>query len=151
MTVIGQYVRPDGDPHQGFITLTPDPAAVTALPDGSPLTVTLQTARLDMDCEGYVRAEMLNPHDPTITPGPSSGNPWGYCVRETFQRGPVLGWHLIVPEDVGDGGLLDLAKVERRDEEVVRGADWFPYHLIDASVQASRISPRRGPLLRPLG
>lgn len=146
--LVGQYLRPDGTPHRGFITLTPDPAAVTATLDGTPVTITLQAVRLDIDEDGYVSCELLNPNDPTITPGPATGNPWGYCVRETFQRGPVLGWHLDFPADMGDGDFLDLAKIPRNNEDVYRPADWFPHHLIDTPVQASRISPRNGPLMR---
>lgn len=148
MRVVGQYLRPDGSPHQGFITLTPQPVSVTATPGGTPVTITLQAARLDIDPEGFVCADMLNPNDPTITPGAATGNPWAYCVRETFQRGPVIGWWLEVPANLPDGGFLDLAKVPRRQEDVYRPADWFPHHLIDTPVQASRISPRSDPLMR---
>lgn len=148
MRVIGQYSRPDGTPHQGFVTMTPQPAAVTAQPGGTPITITLQAARLDMDQQGFVCADMLNPNDPTLKPGPADGNRWMYCIRETFQRGPVLGWYLNVPENLPDGGFLDLAAQNRNCEDVHRPADWFPHHLIDTSVQASRISPRNGPLMR---
>jgi len=150
MFVVGQYLRPDGTPHRGCITVTPEPAAITATRDGTPFTIPSQTARLDLDAEGFVMVELLNPNDPSITPGRSSGNPWGYCVRETFQRGPVLGWTLVPSSGVRDGDLLDLAKMERRGENVYRPADWFPHHLIDTPVQASRISPRNGPLMRRL-
>lgn len=148
MRVIGQYLRPDGTPHQGFVTLTPEPAAVTALPDGTPVTIVLQAARLDMDADGFVSATMLNPNDPTIKPGPGTDEKWRYCVRETFQRGPVIGWWLDVPDNLGDGGFLDLNMMDRSCQDIVRPADWFPHHLMDTSVQASRISPRNGPLMR---
>lgn len=151
MNVIGQYLQPDGTPHQGFVIMTPVPVAVTATQDGTPFTVTLQAARLDMDEDGFVEAEMLNPNDPTITPGPATSGVWPYCVRETFQRGPVIGWYLEVPEDVGDGDMVDLAKMVRNDEDICRPADWFPHHLIDTSVHATRISPRNGPLMRHIG
>ena len=150
MRVVGQYVRPDGTPHRGYVTLTPNPAAISATPSGHTLTLILQTVRLDLDAKGLVEAELLNPNDPTISPGPTTGSTWGYCVRETLQRAPVLGWTLVPPPDLGNGGLLDLAKVERRNEDVYRPVDWFPHHVIDTPVQASRISPRNGPLLRQL-
>lgn len=148
MRVIGQYLRPDGTPHRGYITLTPQPASVTATPGGTPMTITLQSARLDLNEEGFACADMLNPNDPTIKPGPANSAKWAYCVRETYQRGPVLGWLLDVPDTVGDGGLCDLAKMTRHHEDIYRPADWFPYHLIDTPVQAGRISPRPGPLMR---
>lgn len=148
MRVVGQYLRPNGEPHQGFITLTPQPASVTATPGGTPITITLQTARLDMDEEGFVCCDLLNPNDPTINPGPGTGHKWMYCIRETYQRGPVLGWFLDVPEMIGDGGFCDLAMMTRHAEDVYRPADWFPHHLIDTPVQAARISPRNGPLMR---
>lgn len=148
MRVVGQYVRPDGTPHQGFVTLTPQPVSITALPGGTPITIPLQTARLDMDPQGFVCADLLNPNDPTINPGPGTGQKWLYCVRETFQRGPVLSWWLNVADALPDGGFLDLAAQTRHGEDVVRPADWFPHHLIDTPVQAGRISPRNGPLMR---
>jgi len=149
MRVVGQFVRPDGTPHQGFVTLTPQPASIQATPGGTPITMTLQAARLDIDAEGFVCADLLNPNDPTIRPGPGAGTaPWPYCVRETFQRGPVIGWWLKVPANLPDGGFLDLAMMERNCEEIIRPVDWFPHHLIDTPVQAGRISPRKSPLMR---
>ncbi|MBD3004716.1 hypothetical protein [Streptomyces sp. 5-10] len=121
---------------------------MTAMTGGTPFTITLQTVRLCINGEGYVEADLLNPNDPTIEPGPATARRWGYCVRETFERGPVLGWTMDVPTSVGDGEVLDMAKVVRRDEAVYRPADWFPHHLMDTPVQASRISPRVGPLMR---
>lgn len=150
MRVVGQYLQPDGTPHRGFVTLTPIPVSVTALPGGTPATITLQTTRLDFDAEGFISADLLNPNDPTIKPGPTTGQKWAYCVRETYQRGPVLGWVLDVPDDVGDGGVVDLAKVTRNCEDVYRPTDWFPHHLMDTPIQAGRISPRNGPLLREI-
>ena len=150
MRVVGQYLRPDGSPHQGYVTLTPDPASVTALPDGTPATITLQTVRLDIDAEGFIQADLLNPNDPTISPGPTTGNKWSYCVRETFQRGPVLGWWLSVPDSVGNGDVMDLAKTTRNCENVYRPTDWFPHHLMDTPIQAGYISPRNGPLMREI-
>lgn len=148
MRVIGQYVRPDGTPHQGFVTLTPEPASITALPGGTPITIPLQSVRLDMDPQGFVCADMLNPNDPTINPGPTTGYKWNYCVRETFQAGPILGWILDVPANLPDGGFLDLAAITRKNENVFRPADWFPHHLMDTPVQAGRISPRNSPMTR---
>lgn len=149
MQVRGQYLQPDGTPHQGFITLTPLPTVIQATAGGVPVTMTAQTCRLDMDAEGYVQGELLNPNDPAIQPGiGTQGATWPYCVRENFQRGPVLGWCLMVPAGLGDGDFLDLAKAERIGEEVVRPGDWFPHHLCDTSVQAGRISPRNGTLMR---
>lgn len=148
MRVVGQYLRPDGTPHQGFITLTPAPAVIQAEADGTPVTMTLQAARLDIDHDGFVCGDLLNPNDPTIRPGPSTAGAWPYCVRETFQRGPVIGWCLTVPANLPDGGFLDLTMMDRTSEEIVRPVDWFPHHLIDTPVQASRISPRNGPLMR---
>jgi hypothetical protein len=148
LRLIGQYVRADGTPHRGFITLTPEPASVTALPGGTPITITLQAARLDIDADGFVSGTLLNPNDPTIKPGPGTDEKWRYCVRETFQRGPVIGWWLDVPDTLGDGAFLDLNMMDRNCEDIVRPVDWFPHHLIDTPVQASRISPRSGPLMR---
>lgn len=149
MRLIGQYIRPDGTPHRGFITLTPQPLAITAQPViGTPITITLQPARLDMDANGFVCSDLLNPNDPTINPGPGTGAKWPYYVHEYFQRGDVISWRLEVPDDIPDGGFLDLAMQTRHDEVVDRPADWFPHHLRDAQIQASRISPRNGPLMR---
>lgn len=150
MRVVGQYLRPDGTPHRGFVTLTPQPVSVTATPGGTPVTITLQAARLDIDSEGFVSADLLNPNDPTIKPGPATGAKWTYHVRETYQQGPIIEWWLNVPDTVLDGSLLDLAMTQRTGETVARPTDWFPHHLIDTPVQASRISPRNGPLLREI-
>ena len=148
MRILGQYVRADGTPHQGFVIITPDPVAITATPGGTPVTIVLQAARLEMDHEGFVSATMLNPNDPTITPGEATGDPWVYKVREVLQRGPVIEWWLQVPDSLGDGSVVDLNMMVRNGQKITRPADWFPYHLEDAQVQASRISPRSGPLMR---
>jgi hypothetical protein len=150
MRVVGQYLRPNGTPHQGYVILTPKPVSVTAMPNGTPVTITLQAARLDIDSEGFICADLLNPNDPTIKPGPATTGKWAYHVQETFQRGPIIDWNLNVPDTMPDGGLLDLAMVDRDQETVVQPTDWFPHHLIDTPVQAGRISPRNGPMLREI-
>ncbi|MER6605972.1 hypothetical protein ABT282_08650 [Streptomyces sp. NPDC000927] len=150
MKTTGLYLQPDGTPQRGYVTFTPEPISITATPNGTPYTITTQTTRLCIDNNGKIEGNLLNPNDPTIKPGPATGQHWGYHVRETFERGPVIGWTLDVPIETGDGDTLDLAHVARRDEAVYRPTDWFPHHLIDTPVQASRISPRPGPLMRCL-
>lgn len=164
--LVGQYVRPDGSAHRGFVMITPELprgySALTASPDGVPVTVVLQTVRIDFGedevlgsggepvqlADGYVETDLLNPNDPSIVPGPGSGQPWMYRVREEFYNGPVLEWLMRVPEGVEDGGVVDLAKLVRHNDRTVRPADWYPKHLWGTEVMANRISPRRGPLMR---
>lgn len=148
--VRGQYVRPNGQPHRGYILFCPTVLSVSAVLGGTPHVITVDPARVDMGRSGEVDLNLLNPNDPMISPGPATGDSWGYRVFETYQRGSVLEWKLDVPSDVGDGDELDLAMVPRKGEKVCRPADWFPRHLIDTPVQASRISPRNGPLMRNL-
>lgn len=143
---VNRYVRPDGDPHRGYVLLIPEARSVTS--SRAMVTTVLEPARLDLDEDGYVAAELLHPGDPDLRVTGTGGGPWGYRVRETFQMGGVLEWRLLFPDDVGDGDFLDLAKVPRLDEREVFPASWFPKHLMDTPVQASRISPRNGPLLR---
>lgn len=148
LRILGQYVRANGAPHQGFVILSPDPVAVTATPGGTPVTIVLQAARLEMDHDGFVSDTVLNPNDPTITPGEATGDPWVYHVREVFQRGPVIEWWLQVPANLGDGSVLDLNMMTRSGQEITRPADWFPQHLSGTGVLANRISPRNAPLMR---
>jgi hypothetical protein len=136
-TLTGQYLKPDGTPHSGFITITPIPVSVQDSGTGS--VVTMQTARIDLDDSGYVSAELIDPNDPGLTPGGATGNPWAYCIRENLQGSAVVGWYL-KPENISDP--VNLALVERSDLELIRPADWFPHHLADARVQAGRISPQ---------
>lgn len=149
MRVMGQYLRPNGVPHQGFVTMTPEVTSVSAIPIvGTPFTIALQAARLEIDTNGFVCSDLLNPNDPHIKPGPATGQKWSYYVREHFRRGDTIGWRFEVPDNVPDGGFVDLAMQERHDEMVIRPADWFPRHIQDAQVQAGWISPRNGPLMR---
>ncbi|MFB7858883.1 hypothetical protein [Rhodococcus qingshengii] len=142
---VNQYLRPDGEPHRGYVLLIPEARSVTS--SRAMVTTVLEPARLDIDDDGYVAAELLHPGDPDLRATGVDGV-WGYRVQETFQAGGVVEWRLLFPDAVGDGDFLDLSEVPRLDECVVRPASWFPRHLIDTPVQASRISPRNGPLLR---
>jgi hypothetical protein len=134
--LIGNYLKPDGSPHGGFITITPEPVSVQDTAEGS--VVTLQSVRIDLDGDGGVNVELLNPNDPGLTPGGATSNPWAYCIRESLQGSAIIGWWLR-PENITD--VVDLGTVERSDLTVVRPADWFPRHWIDSAVQAGRISP----------
>lgn len=133
----GQYLKPDGSPHAGFITVTPIPVSVQDVTDG--LVIALQTARLDMDDNGMVSGEFINPNDPGLRPGGYDNHAWDYCIRETFQGGSVIGWYLTAANITG--GEVNLGSVPRVGEDVYRPADWFPRHLSDSPVQAGRISP----------
>lgn len=132
----GQYLKPDGTPHQGFITVNPVPLAVQDVVTGT--VITLQAARLDMDENGIVSAELIDPNDPGLRPGGEDGNQWPYCIRETFQGGAVIGWYL-TPENI-TGPVVDLGTVPRVNPNVYRPADWFPHHWADTPSQAGRIS-----------
>lgn len=148
LRIVGRYLRPDGSPIQGYLLLTPPAVTINSLPGGAPFRLTVQTARLDIDKNGYVAADIVNPNDPSISPGPSTGNRWAYQVLEVIQRGHQVAWWLEVPADLRDGETLDLGQVPRLGEEIVRPADWWPHHMHDTPVQAGRISPRNGPLMR---
>jgi hypothetical protein len=137
--LIGNYLKPDGSPHSGFITITPEPVSVQDSGVGG--VVTLQTTRIELDSEGGVYVDLLDPNDPGLTPGGASGNPWSYCIRESLQGSAVIGWWLR-PQNITP--VTDLATVERSDLTVVRPADWFPHHWIDSAAQAGRISPTIG-------
>jgi hypothetical protein len=132
----GSYLKPDGSPHRGFITITPDPVSVQDTVEGS--VITLQSARVDLDADGRVDVNLLNPNDPGLSPGGATSNPWAYCIRESLQGSAVIGWWLL-PENITP--VVELGRVERSNLTVVRPADWFPHHLMDTSVQAGRISP----------
>lgn len=133
----GQYLKPDGTPHRGFITVTPVPVSVQDVIQG--ITITTQPARLDLDDEGYVGAELIDPNDLGLRPGGYDGNLWPYCIREVFQGAAVLGWFLTAENITGP--TVDLGMVPRVGEDVYRPIDWFPHHLSDSPVQAGRISP----------
>jgi hypothetical protein len=142
LRVIGRYCQPDGTPQRGHLLFTPPAAVINSAPGGAPFMLTVQSARVDIDGGGYVVADLLHPNDPSISPGPSSGDRWAYRVTEVFSRGPHVSWWLDVPPELRDGGVVDLAQVPRLGEEIVRPGDWFPHHLNDTQVQAGRISPR---------
>ena len=136
-TLSGQYLKPDGTPHSGFITITPVPVSVQD--SGAGTVVTMQSARIDLDDQGYVSAELIDPHDPGLTPGGATSNPWPYCIRENLQGSAIIGWTLL-PENIT--AEVDLATVERTGLDVIRPADWFPRHYVDTAVMAGRISPQ---------
>jgi hypothetical protein len=135
--LVGNYLKPDGSPHSGFITITPVPVSVQDTAEGA--VVTLQSVRVDLDGDGGVNVELLDPNDPGLTPGGATGNPWPYCIRESLQGSAILGWDLM-PQNI-TGTVVDLGTVPRENLTVVRPADWFPHHFIDSAVQAGRISP----------
>lgn len=137
--LIGNYLKPDGSPHSGFITITPEPVSVQDTVEGS--VVTLQTVKVELDSDGGINVELIDPNDPALKPGGATGNPWTYCIREALQGSAILGWWLR-PEDIEP--VTELGKVERSNLDVVRPADWFPHHLLDTPAKAGRISPTIG-------
>jgi hypothetical protein len=135
--ISGQYLRPDGSPQRGYVTITPMPAFVGQTPDstGCGAAIISQQAKIDIDPDGWVRTSLLNPNDPKLDPGDITGDTgvhrWLYLVREVFYKGATLGWTLEIPADVGNRGHIDLARTTRIDPEVIRPADWFPSHWTD--------------------
>lgn len=126
----GLYLRPDGSPHRGYVMFTPKPVSIGVEP-ASPATGArvLQSVQVPISSSGLVRCTLLNPNDPSISPGAASGWVWSYTVREVFRRGPVLEWMLLIPDDAGNGASVNLGAVQRRGEHVVRPTDWFPGHF----------------------
>lgn len=137
MTIRGLYLRPDGSPQRGHLTFTPGPASVgQQLASSGAGTLVLQSVRVPIGSGGRISVKLLNPNDPTLSPGPLTGAPWAYCVQEFFRQGPVLGWVMQVPADAADGAEIDLGHIERLEEQVVRPADWFPSHFAGRPLSA---------------
>jgi hypothetical protein len=145
MKLRGQYLRPDGTPHQGFVTMTPEPISVTRHDRRHTVHDDLADGPSMPRPRGSRRADLLNPNDPTIRPGPATARRWGYCVGRPSSAARCWAGRWTCRPSVGDGEVLDMAKVARRDEVVARPADWFPHHLMDTPVQASRIFAEGGP------
>lgn len=138
----GRWIRPSGVPHQGDVFITPDPASIRATVDGVPFVVSLSTTKMTVTADGSGEVTVLNPNDPNIDPGPAtmSGATWRYCVEEQFANSNWVKYWVLVPESVGDEGVVDLAKVTRENMAVTRPIDWFPAHKWDARFAYSGIS-----------
>lgn len=108
-----RYVRPDGSPHRGTVYLDPAVPSVRSAEYG---LIILSTVAMPMSGTGNVESHILNPHDPTITPGGEDDDIWLYHVREVYEGGPTLMYSFEVPDDLEDGAELNLAEVERIDE-----------------------------------
>lgn len=142
----GQWIRPSGAAHSGDVFITPDPASIKATVNGVSYVLTLSTSKMTITSDGSGELLLLNPNDPNIEPGPANmgGTTWRYCVEEQFHNSHWIKYWVLVPPDVGDGGVVDLAKVTRERLDIVRPIDWFPSHRWDTRFSYTGISGSQG-------
>lgn len=114
--VVAGYSRPNGAPRGGTVYLTPSVISVNSSETGR---LYLGTVTMPMTGTGTVSARVLNPHDPTCTPGGADGDIWSYNVREVYEGGPTIVYTIEIPEGLEDGAQINLATIERIDEREV--------------------------------
>jgi hypothetical protein len=140
VVLAGRWLRPSGAPHRGEVFVTPDPALITALPDGVDLTMVLSTTEMILAGDGSARAEVLNPYDPEIFPGASTPFIWKYCVEQHFHNSHWTKYWVTLPEGLADRSVFDLSKAPKENLNVVRPIGWFPSHKWDSRFSYSGIS-----------